>query len=121
MARKADEIRAEDMACIALDEFIDHRKKQVNGDKESLAYFDVIRTEAQILNRITVLQTKEDLVPLVEQTRVCKESPSILWLLKNKFLATFGIITSGLLLFYVVFHLVEYSVGFQELLKSIVP
>ena len=121
MARKADEIRAADMTCITLDKYIKHREKQVNGDKDSLAYFDVIRTEAEISNRITVLQTKEDLVPLVEHTKICKESPSVLWLLKNKFLATFSIITAGLLLFYVVFHLIEYSIGFQELVKSMVP
>ena len=121
MSRKPEEIRATDMTCIALDGYIEHRKKQVDGDKESLAYFDVLRIEAQISNRITNLQTKEDLVPLVEHTKECKENPSVVWLLKNKFPATFGILAGGLIFFYVVFHLIEYSIGFDELVKAFLP
>ena len=120
MSRKADEIRTTDMTCIALDEYIEHRKKQVDGDKESPAYFDVIQIEAQISNRITVLQTKEDLLPLAEQVKVTKDNPSVVWYLKNKFLTTTGIITGGLILFYVVFHLIEYSIGFDEIIKAVI-
>lgn len=69
MCRTAEDIRHSDYTCIALDEYIQHRKKSVNGDKESLAYFDVLRAEAQIQNRIVTLQTQEDMLEKFKKTQ----------------------------------------------------
>ena len=121
MCMKADEIRKSDYVCITLDEYIKKRRRQLEGNGDTFAEFDIIKTEAEIQNRITTIQIQQDLAPVAAHSRVCQENPSLSWKFKNetgKVLVTWGLILLGA---NVVYHILEVTVGFDEILKAFIP
>lgn len=141
MCKTAEEIRASDYTCITLDEFIRIRKKEVNGNKESLAYLDILRAEASIQNRITTLQTQEDMLSKFQSaedaltnTNVkidglvtkfddhleeCVSNPTLQKKMRDspaKFWGGFTLIFLG---YFVVFRLIEIWIGLGEFLKAL--
>ena len=142
MCRTAEEIRSSDYTCITLDEYITHRKKQVNGDKESLAYFDVLRAEAEIQNRVITIQTKEDMdiqfkkaskdrtqmkrgltavtKGLKDHIEECKKKPTVTELIQEKPLKFWFWVTAINVAYFFVFHLIGGMVGFEQWLLAII-
>ncbi|NIR63986.1 MAG: hypothetical protein GWN76_08490 [candidate division Zixibacteria bacterium] len=149
MCRTAKEIREADFTCIALDEYISFRKREINGDKNSLAYFDVLRAEAEIENRITTLQIGEDMIEkfdevketiscVKEEVEVCednigkvkdkldnhltdlKENPTMWQRIKEKPLKAFTWLSGIMVGYYIILSLVAEWIGFGNLLAYLI-
>jgi hypothetical protein len=114
MCQTPSDIRENDYVCITLDKYIKKRQKDENDD--AYAEFDILRTEAEIANRICIVQIKQDLSPLAEHVKSCNESPSLSRQLKNKLLITVGKIAMvGFFMFMAFYTFVE-VVGYAEAL-----
>lgn len=149
MCRTSTEIRKSDFTCIALDEYIKFRKKQVNGDKESLAYFDVLRAEADIENRITTVQNREDMLQrftgvskqiknvstkvgqckididgvgqkLDDHIKEVESNPTLIAMAKEKPGKVLLNLTWIVMVYFIVFQMISYLVGFDNLLLGLI-
>lgn len=66
-------------------------------------------------------QIMEDIGEMKLDIIELKKDKSVLWFLKNKPMPTMTMIASICLFFYIVFHIIEESLGFDVLLKTLVP
>ncbi len=87
-----------------------------NGDEKDTLLMEVSRH-----NFISSEQSKDDRGEIMEYVEDAKKSPSIIWLLKNRFIKTFAVLITLAISIYIVFHLVEYSVGFAKMVEGFLP
>ena len=107
MCRSIDEITKNDVIVQQLDEKI--------KDSGGLIY-KVLRK-----NYISHEQNNDNTAEIMGYIKEQEKSPSLTWLLKNKFLATSAVLFSLATAFYIIFHLIEYSIGFQKMVEGLFP
>ena len=111
MCRTIEEITEKDLIVQELDSYICK-----NGHDRDTLMMKVLRS-----NYIRHIQTEDTLVEVKRFIEESTKSPSIPWLLRNQTSRTFVGITGWWLAMYVVFRLIEISVGLEELVKGILP
>ena len=121
MSDSAEKIRGEDYVCITLDRYITKRKRQSNGEDDAFIEFDIMKTEAEVQNRIGLVQIKQDMGAMAEHTEECKSHPSVSRQLATKFTATVSkIFLFGFIMFTVYYTIVTVA-GLSELIKAAIP
>jgi hypothetical protein len=121
MCQTPDQIRANDPVCKTLDRYIELRKKEANGNKDKFLEFDIMKTEAEVYNRIGLVQIQQDMGNIVRDIKECKDSPSMAAMFKKNtwsflgkmFLVSFIIFTAYFTIFAVL--------GLEEIIKAVVP
>ena len=111
MCRTVEEITEQNLVVQQLDTVIEK-----NNDDESVLIHKVLR-----LNLISHEQNNDNQSEILDHVKIAKKNPSLVWLLRFKFLKTSAVIIIFLTIYYVVFHLVEYSIGFDEIIKAVIP
>jgi len=107
MCRTVEEITEKDLIVQELDD----RIKNSGG-----LIYKVLRK-----NYISHEQNTDNQVEIMEYIRESKKSPSIIWLLKNKPVATIAVLFTLATTYYIMFHLIEYTVGFQKIVEGFLP
>lgn len=112
MCRTVEEIKQDNIILQEVDEFISEN----NIDPVQKLILRVVRR-----NFIATEQIKDDQEPLLDFLEDSKESPSIIWLLKNQPQSTMAVLFSVFSFLYVTAHIIEHFLGFEAILKAWIP
>ena len=77
----------------------------------------------RMLKRLYVNDIKTDLImaPVLKHTEGCRKNPSLIWLLRNKALATISQLFVIAALFYFFFRVIEVMTGLGGILELLTP
>ena len=112
MCRTKEEIMVDDIIIQEIDEHI---------KRNNLAPLELLTLRVMKYNRIDVLQVKDDIAPVLAHVNVCKKNPSLVWYFRNNTGKTVAVVSSILFCTYVILGILETLIGFDVLIKSLLP
>ena len=110
--KQAEEIAERHVVIAELQDYLDENNLE-EGEKLNF----------RLLKRLYVNDIKTDLIlePVIKHTEECAKNPSIIWLLRNKALATISQLFVIAALFYFFFRVIETITGLGGILELLTP
>lgn len=142
MCRTEQDIRATDIVCLELQDYIDEEKKKLEKKGNGKIHFSILQARTSIKSRVWAIQMKEDMMDrfdTAEQAREtseanvakvtatldahlkdCIKNPAIGKLIKENPGGIISRFTIVFLVYFVVFNVISEWVGFSALVDKLI-